>query len=105
MTTEQIADIIRTFTAAAVATGAITQAELDAAIDSISKSDSVTRDSLITYREAASQLGVSTKTVKRMADSGEILTKRLRAGCAKSVRVFQSSVDTILTPNADDVAK
>jgi excisionase family DNA binding protein len=100
MTTEKITDIIRTFTAAAVATGSITQAELDDAIDSITDSGSVRRDSLITYREAASQLGVSTKTVKRMADDGELQARRLRAGCAKSVRVFQSSVDAILTPNA-----
>jgi excisionase family DNA binding protein len=99
MTTEKITDIIRTFTAAAVATGSITQAELDEAINRISAGDT-TRDSLITYREAASQLGVSTKTVKRMADDGELQARRLRAGCAKSVRVFQSSVDAILTPNA-----
>jgi excisionase family DNA binding protein len=104
MNTEKITNIIRTFTAAAVATGSITQAELDDAIDSITDSASVRRDSLITYREAASQLGVSTKTCKRMVDSGELQAKRLRAGCAKSIRVFQSSIDAILTPSSEDAA-
>ena len=98
---DQIKDIIRTFSTPAVATGSLTQAQLDCAIESIS-GDGVQRDKLITYKQAAVQLSLSTKTIKRMVDSGELQAKRLRAGCAKSVRVFQSSVDAILTPSSED---
>ena len=99
-TTTQVTDIIRTFTTPAVATGAITQGQLDNALALLSSENSCTRDRLITYTEAANQLGLSTKTIKRMVDAGEIQSKRLRAGCVKSVRVFQSSIDAILTPDA-----
>jgi hypothetical protein len=94
-----IVDIIRTFTAPAVATGAITQIELDKALALLKDSNESQPERLVTYTDAANQLGLSTKTIKRMADSGELITKRLRAGCAKSIRVFQSSIDSILTPN------
>lgn len=97
MNYEKIAYIIRTFSAPAVATGSLTQAQLDCAIERIIEGDGVQREKLITYKEAATQLGLSTKTVKRMVDSGELQAKRLRAKCFKSVRVFQSSVDAILT--------
>jgi len=100
----QITDIIRTFTAPAVATGAITQSDLDTALALLNDGGEPKRDSLITYTEAARQLGLSTKTIKRMADSGELITKRLRAGCAKSIRVFQSSIDAILTPSTEEAA-
>ncbi|MFT5622958.1 MAG: excisionase family DNA binding protein [Bacteroidia bacterium] len=103
-TTPKISDIIRTFTAPAVATGAITQSELDNAIALLNDGGEPKRDSLITYTEAAQQLRLSTKTIKRMADSGELITKRLRAGCAKSIRVFQSSIDAILTPTSEEAA-
>jgi len=94
-----IVDIIRTFTAPAVTTGAITQIELDKALALLKNSNESQPERLVTYTDAANQLGLSTKTIKRMADSGELITKRLRAGCAKSIRVFQSSIDSILTPN------
>lgn len=97
-------DTIRTFTTAAVATGAITQSELDDALALLNDAGEPKRERLVTYRDAAEQLGLSTKTIKRMADSGELITKRLRAGCAKSVRVFQSSIDAILTPNSEEAA-
>ncbi|CAA6693016.1 MULTISPECIES: helix-turn-helix domain-containing protein [unclassified Lentimonas] len=99
MTDTRTVDIIRTFTSAAVSTGALTQRELDEALDRLTKGEAAARDQLITYREAANQLGISTKTVKRMTDSGELQSRRLRVGCAKSVRIFQSSVDAILTPD------
>ena len=103
-TTPQITDIIRTFTAPAVATGAISQSDLDNALALLNDGGEPKRERLVTYTDAANQLGLSTKTIKRMADSGELITKRLRAGCAKSIRVFQSSIDAILTPPTEEAA-
>lgn len=95
-----IAQTIATFTAPAVGAGIITKAELDSALSLITevKEEEAKRDRLLTYKDAAGQLGVSTKTIFRMIESGELVAKRLRKSNPRSTRVFQSSVDALLTP-------
>jgi excisionase family DNA binding protein len=97
---ENIIEIIRTFAQPAVATGSLSQTDLNEALAELKKSSQkqLTRDRLITYKEAAEQLGVSTRTIARMIECDELAMKRVRASCIKSARVFQSSVDRILTP-------
>ena len=101
MKLKKIKETIRIFMAPAVVVGEISQGDLDKFLSSVI-GDGTKRDSLITYREAAEQLGLSTKTVKRMVDSGALKSKRLRAECLKSIRVFQSSIDSILTPESEN---
>jgi excisionase family DNA binding protein len=96
---------IRTFTAPAVEMGAITQAELEAALQLIEEAQATAKaERLLTFREAAEQLGVCTKTIARMILSGELESKRLRRNNPRSARVFQSSVDAILTPKSKGAA-
>lgn len=98
----KITETIRTFTAPAVATGAITQAELDEAlqlIEEVGRANTAAKpERLLTFKEAAERLGVCTKTVSRMIADGELQAKRLRSSNPRSTRVFQSSIDSILTP-------
>ncbi|WP_308986144.1 hypothetical protein [Thalassobacterium sedimentorum] len=58
------------------------------------------QDRLITFTAAAKQLGVSTKTVSRMLESDELRGKRLRRHYPQSMRIFQSSVNEVLSPVA-----
>jgi len=99
----EIAETIRTFTAAAVATGLLTKVELDVAIARLVESASsnppaLKRDRLITFTAAGKQLDVCARTVKRMLDDGELEGRRLRLGAANTMRVYESSIDAILTP-------
>jgi excisionase family DNA binding protein len=102
---KDILTTIRTFTAPAVATGAITQDELDKALELINAVQTESKpERLLTFREAADQLGVCTKTIARMIASGELESRRLRRNNPRSARVFQSSVDAILTPKSKGAA-
>jgi len=100
----EVKDILRKFASPAVMLGTLSQAQLDRAIDSITEEVPIERERLITFREAASQLEISSKTVSRMVEAGELQSKRLRASCAKSARIFQSSVTKILTPETEEAA-
>jgi hypothetical protein len=102
-------DTIRTFATPAVATGSLTQAELDAAIALLVEAANPTplapkQDRLITFTAAAEQIGVSTKTINRMLYGGELLGKRLRPKYPQSMRIFQSSIDALLTPDGQEVS-
>lgn len=55
------------------------------------------RDELTTFTKASDQLAVSTKAVSRMLNSGELVGKRLRHYYPQSMRIFQSSVDEVLS--------
>jgi|GEM_PF-6785558 len=104
MQISEVKDILRKFATPAVMMGTLTQAQLDRAIDSITEEVPIERERLITFREAAAQLEISSKTVSRMVEAGELQSKRLRPSCAKSARIFQSSVTKILTPEAEEAA-
>ena len=95
-------DILRNFSAPAVSAGLINQAELDSAFELLSAATTEHKqDRLITFRDVAKQLGISTRTVARMLHCGELTGKRLRPQHPQTMRVFQSSVDAILSPSAD----
>jgi excisionase family DNA binding protein len=95
-------DILRNFSAPAVSAGLINQAELDSAFELLSAATTESkRERLITFRDAAQQLGISTRTVARMLHCGELTGKRLRPQHSQTMRVFQSSVDAILSPSPD----
>ena len=96
-------DILRNFTAPAVSAGLINKAELDSAFELLeaAKTDKP-QVRLITFRDAAKQLGISTRTVARMLHCGELSGKRLRPQHPQTMRVFQSSVDLILAPNSNE---
>lgn len=101
----EIAETIRTFTAAAVATGLLTKVELDVAIARLVESASSNppapkQDRLNTFTAAGGQLGVCPRTVKRMFDDGELEGRRLRQGAPNTLRIYQSSIDAILTPDS-----
>jgi excisionase family DNA binding protein len=99
--TRETIDILRTFAGPALVTGLLEKADLDVALhlleDLIREPK---QDRLITFTTAARQIGVSTKTVARMVESGELKGKRLRRHYANSMRIFQSSVNQVLSPDA-----
>jgi excisionase family DNA binding protein len=92
-------DILRNFSAPAVSAGLINQADLESALELLSAATTEPKqDRLITFRDAAKQLGISTRTVARMLHCGELKGKRLRPQHPQTMRVFQSSVYVILAP-------
>ena len=94
-------DILRNFAAPAVSAGLINQAELDSAFELLETATTEPKqDRLITFRDVAQQLGISTRTVARMLHCGELTGKRLRPQHPQTMRVFQSSVDAILAPTS-----
>ena len=91
--------ILRTFSAPAVSAGLINQADLESAFKLlIAATTEPKQDRLITFRDVAQQLGISTRTVARMLHCGELKGKRLRPMHPQTMRVFQTSVDAILAP-------
>jgi len=94
-------DILRSFSVPAVTAGLINQADLESAFKLLSAATTEPKqERLITFRDAAQQLGISTRTIGRMLHCGELTGKRLRPHHPQTMRVFQSSVDAILTPVA-----
>jgi len=99
--TRETIDILRTFAGPALAIGLLDKADLDDALYILELAASgPTQDRLITFRAAAAQLGVSTRTVARMLVCEELSGKRLRAAHAQTMRIYQSSVDAVLAPDS-----
>ena len=99
-------DILRNFSAPAVSAGLINQAELDSAFKLLETATTEPKqERLITFRDVAQQLGISTRTVARMLHCGELTGKRLRPQHPQTMRVFQSSVDAILRPISNGKGK
>jgi hypothetical protein len=96
--TRENIDILRTFAGPALAIGLLKKADLDDALLLLENaSREPAQDRLITFTATAKQLEVSTKTVARMLESGELRGKRLRLHYAQSMRIFQSSVNEVLS--------
>lgn len=77
--------------------GLLKKADLDVALGiSRARGEDLVRDELITFTKVSDQLAVSTKTVSRMLNSGELVGKRLRHYYRLSMSIFQSSVDEVL---------
>ena len=94
-------DILRTFAGPALAIGLLNKDDLDAALYLLETASSEPKcNRLITFRAAAAQLDVSTRTVARMLLCEELSGKRLRANHANTMRIYQSSVDAVLAPDA-----
>ena len=102
---QQTPETFSTFAAPAVATGSLTQAEFDAAIALLVEASNPNppapkQDRLNTFTETGKQLGVCGRTAKRMFDDGELEGRRLRQGAPNTLRIYQSSIDAILTPDS-----
>lgn len=102
---QQTPETFSTFAAPAVATGSLTQAEFDAAIALLVEAANPNlpapkQDRLITFTAAGEQLGVCSRTVHRMLTDGELEGRRLRQGKPNTQRIFQSSIDALLTPDS-----
>ena len=96
--TRETIDILRTFAGPALAIGLLDKADLDAALIILEGAGHEPKqDRLITFTAAAKQIGISTRTVARMLEDGELKGKRLRRHCANSMRIFQSSIDELLS--------
>lgn len=92
-------DTLRTFAAPAVNAGLISKAELDSAFEILEQANRNEKpERLVTFKDAANQLGVSRRTVARMLHCEELRGKRLRQQHPQTMRIFQSSIDAILTP-------
>ena len=96
--TPKTIDTLRTFAQPALVIGLLKKDDLDRALqalENIHTSRAAENDRLVTFREAARQLGVSTRTVARMLHSGELRGKRLRPHHRNTMRILQSSIDQI----------
>lgn len=91
-------DTLRGFAAPAVSAGVLNEAEVTTAFNILENSTCESKpERLVTFRSAADQLGISTRTVARMLHCGELIGKRLRPHHPQTMRIFQSSIDKILS--------